>query len=93
MKKYLVLDNGFPAKDRLEFWTNNEFYSFQEARSFARRWLGEFVEDDSIKLNTPVPYNPHGDKIEIREIEALTGAARETISKYVSAVRTPYKQS
>lgn len=71
---FQVFDNGKPAQypDHKvhESWTRSAFTSFQEARDYAMRWLGEWapLDEDCIELGIPFDYSGLGDIVLVREI-------------------------
>lgn len=74
MKKFYVYDNdrpcnitGFPSFAS-PTWSNF-FESFEEARSYAMKWIN-FEEESGnpiLQLNIPYDYSGYGDRIDIRD--------------------------
>lgn len=62
---FKVLNNGKPALCISSGWKNNEFKTFEEAREYARRWLGDFSDSCPNRAGVAVDYNGYGDFIEI----------------------------
>lgn len=71
LMKYRVFDNENPAEfPELGDWNKSIFDTFEEAKEYAKLWMGEFIHSaiENLQLNVPVTYNGYGDTIEIREI-------------------------
>jgi len=71
---YEVYDNGRLAhhkyhRDVSIEWDHPPCATFEEAKSYARNWLGEFSSLCPDKPNQPIDYSGYGDIIEIREIK------------------------
>jgi hypothetical protein len=70
---YGVFDNDNPASSaNLKYlsnkcWQTHLFDTFEEAKTYANKWLGDFAGGELI-LNVPIDYSGFGDKIEIKEI-------------------------
>lgn len=72
--KYQVFDGGKPAELAASIlWNNSVYNTFDEARKYAWKWLGDYGGSSDgetgypLVVNVPWDYG-YGDMIEIREI-------------------------
>jgi hypothetical protein len=68
---FVVYDNNKPARypeHNVHYsWQCNTYDTFEQALSYARKWLWPYGEGVVLKLNKPWDYSGYGDMIEIRE--------------------------
>jgi len=69
---FAVYENGKPCIDVglsvHKDWSNNEFETLEEAREYAKDWLGSNYGGVVLDVGEVHDYNGQGDTIEIREI-------------------------
>lgn len=87
---WAVFDNNKPANHtyfhhaQKEEFITNEFNSFDEALTYARKWLGHwdnFPEDIEPNFNLKIDISGHGDIIEVRDLNKISSIKENDLNK------------